>query len=74
MNNGSGVRGAEKGGVAPPKQKSEGTYSPPPPPPPHSTHVLLSRISLNESINESLYTKQKKLIHIYSWSSNIVLS
>ena len=73
MNNGSGARGVGKGGVAPPKQKSEGTYSPPPPPP-HSPHVLLSRISLNESINESLYTKQKKLIHIYSWSSNIVLS
>ena len=73
MNNGSGARGLGKGGVAPPKQKSEGTYSPPPPPP-HSPHVLLSRISLNESINESLYTKQKKLIHIYSWSSNIVLS
>ena len=33
MNNGSGARGVEKGGVAPPKQKSEGTYSPPPPPP-----------------------------------------
>ena len=73
MNNGSGARGLGKGGVAPPKQKSEGTYSPQPPPP-HSPHVLLSRISLNESINESLYTKQKKLIHIYSWSSNIVLS
>ena len=73
MNNGSGARGVGKGGVAPPKQKSEGTYSPPPPPP-HSPHVLLSRISLNEYINESLYTKQKKLIHIYSWSSNIVLS
>ena len=28
MNNGSGVRGAGKEGVAPPKQKSEGTYSP----------------------------------------------
>ena len=73
MNNGSGARGVGKGGVAPPKQKSEGTYSPPPPPP-HSPHVLLSRISLNEFINKSLYTKQKKLIHIYSWSSNIVLS
>ena len=32
MNNGSGARGVGKGGVAPPKQKSEGTYSPPPPP------------------------------------------
>ena len=71
MNNGSGARGVGKGGVALPKQKSEGTHSPPPP---HSLHVLLSKISLNESINESLYTKQKKLIHIYSWSSNIVLS
>ena len=28
MNNGSGARGLGKGGVAPPKQKSEGTYSP----------------------------------------------
>ena len=27
MNNGSGARGLGKGGVAPPKQKSEGTYS-----------------------------------------------
>ena len=33
MNNGSGARGLGKGGVAPPKQKSEGTYSPQPPPP-----------------------------------------
>ena len=27
MNSGSGARGLGKGGVAPPKQKSEGTYS-----------------------------------------------
>ena len=73
MNNGSGARGVGKGGVAPPKTKSEGTTAPRPPPP-HSPHVLLTKISLNESINESLYTKQNKLIHIYSWSSNIALS
>ena len=52
MNNGSGARGVGKGGVAPPKQKSEGTYSPPAPPPPPS---LPPRFAVKTDIAKWIY-------------------